>query len=173
MDGLAEQVGVTFVDEVNHRNLPAEAFGKLGRNVEEVGCWGAGADDALPLVYAVGRKRQERVADEMPRTLRAANDEVADVRVGDNVADDLLDSDVLGLERAGQGGSGFDGGADKAFDFRRRLFAYPFEDDAHGDRRVVVAAKVAALFGWVSVRRVALEDVGHHTPRARPQGRAR
>jgi hypothetical protein len=98
------------------------------------------------LIHAVFKQLDESFARLVSRRLRPEDHEVADVRVGDDVADQLFDADVFGLDGAGEGGPAFKPDPDQVLDIRRNLLLVVKQDDSLGDRRVVVAPQIAPFF---------------------------
>jgi hypothetical protein len=145
-DGPTQQFGVALVQKINHADLLPKARNVLDWEIEEIGSPGLGVDDPPVLVHAVFYQPEEGIARLVPRRLRAEDHEVAGVRVGDDVADELLDANVFSLDGARESGSAFQANPDQALDVRGNLFLVVKQDDSHGDGRIVVAPEIAPFF---------------------------
>ena len=74
---------------------------------------------------------------------------VADVWIGDYVADDFLESDILRLYRTGEGGSCLNSHSYKFFDFVGYFLCRFVENNHYNDRGKIISAQVSAFFRGV------------------------
>jgi len=98
-----DRVQVVHADQVGNLHAPPQVFDRLAANVLEDRPLAVGPYDASALVDPGTAQREQRLARQVSDGLpgiRAAEDEKADIRVGQDIRDDSLDAQILRVERA-------------------------------------------------------------------------
>ncbi len=85
----------------------------------------------------------------MPGGLGAANDQIAYVGVGDDVADNFFETNVLSLYGPGKRCSSFHAGSYKVLKFRGNLICVSIQDDGNSNWRKIIPPDIPAFFWWI------------------------
>jgi hypothetical protein len=99
-DGPAQQFRVAFVEEIDYADLLPKARNVLDWQIEEIGSESLGADDPPAFVHAIFEQLKESIARLVSRRLRSEDHQIPDVRVGNDITNELFDADVFSLDGA-------------------------------------------------------------------------
>ena len=97
---------IGYANEVDHFPGATEMFNSGDAEISQYRPLALGSNDALTFVDAALGERHERLAGQVTDRLaavRATHDHEANVRVGNNVRDQTLDTEILGVQRADDG----------------------------------------------------------------------
>jgi len=101
------------------------------------------------LVYSVFKESFNGITNLVPFRLRAPEDEIADIRVCHDIADNFLDADIRGLQSPGECSTGFNTGPHEFLDPGRDLFGIVRKDNDNCRRGIIVPSQVPPLFGRI------------------------
>ncbi len=97
--------------------------------------------NALLLIRTVADQGLQRFAGQVAFRFRSSDDQIMDVGIRVDIADDRLKTDILGLHRARQGITRFDPSPYNTLEVGRDLIGADVQDDRACDRRTVVALR--------------------------------